>query len=228
MLIRTDVINFYLSKKIKPISYLEIGVQDPDANFNHINANLKDGVDPFPLLPCKFIMTSDEFFEQNKTKYDIIFVDGDHTFEQVYKDVINSINILKKDGIIIIHDCNPKTEWYQRKRDDIHKLDGPWSGTVWKAFVKLRTENENIEMFTIDVDCGIGIVIPGRKQKLFSCKENIYEYEVFSKYRKEALNLISENEWLIKCTRNNFVPTVDKGFVKYKCDTLPGLKSRSF
>lgn len=194
---------------------MEIGIQNPDANFNHINADLKDGVDPFPLVPCKFIMTSDQFFEQNKTKYDVIFIDGDHTFEQVYKDVNNSIKFLKEGGIIIMHDCNPPTEWHQRKRDDIHKLDGPWNGTVWKAFVKLRMENENLEMFTIDTDCGVGIVIPQRKQKLFACKENIYEYSVFNKYRKEALNLISENDWLKKY--NNPIHLVEKEIIRYNC-----------
>lgn len=216
MLSRTDIINFYLSQKTKPVSYLEIGVQNPDSNFNHISADLKDGVDPFPLAPCKFVMTSDQFFEQNKTKYDVIFIDGDHTFEQVYKDDLNSIRFLKENGVIVMHDCSPLTEWHQRERDNVHKLDGPWNGTVWKAFIKLRMENENLEMFTIDADFGVGIIIPQRRQKLFVCKENIYEYRVFDKYRKEALNLISENEWLKKYN-NSSVALIGNELIRCKC-----------
>ncbi len=216
MLSRTKIINFYLSKRIKPVSYLEIGVQNPDANFNHINADLKDGVDPFPILPYKFAMTSDQFFEQNKTKYDVIFIDGDHRFEQAHKDARNSINSLKENGIIVMHDCNPPTEWHQREREDIYKLDGPWNGTVWKAFIKLRMENENLEMFTIDADCGVGIIVPQRRQKLFVCKENIYEYRVFDKYRKEALNLISVNDWLKKCN-NSSIAFIGNEIIRYKC-----------
>ena len=71
---RTDIINYYLSTKKEPTFYLEIGVQNPDANFNKIKATNKYGVDPTPFGPCKYIMTSDKFFAMNSIKYDAIFV----------------------------------------------------------------------------------------------------------------------------------------------------------
>ena len=58
-------------------------------------------------------MTSDEFFEQNKEKFDIVFIDGLHHSEQVYKDILNSLNILNEDGTIICHDMNPTEEFRQ-------------------------------------------------------------------------------------------------------------------
>ena len=39
-----------------------------------------------------------------KKKYDFIFVDADHKFPNVNKDIINSINILNKNGIMLVDD----------------------------------------------------------------------------------------------------------------------------
>lgn len=55
-------------------------------------------------------MTTDEFFKQNKRNFDIIFIDANHEFEQVKKDFNNSLKILNKYGIIILHDTDPIIE----------------------------------------------------------------------------------------------------------------------
>ena len=52
----------------------------------------------------KFKMTSDEFFKINSDKFDLIFVDGDHSAKQVFKDINNSCNILNKGGYLILDD----------------------------------------------------------------------------------------------------------------------------
>jgi len=120
-----------------------------------------------------------------------MFIDVDHHFEQVYRDIINSLVYLKENGIIVMHDCNPPEEIYQR---EIRETPC-WTGTVWKAFVKMRQETEDIEMFVIDTDWGIGILNPSGKQELFECSENIYDYDVFAKYRKQALKLMNKEKW---------------------------------
>ena len=43
-------------------------------------------------------MTSDDFFLSNKDKFDVIFIDGLHIYEQVRKDVVNSINAINDGG----------------------------------------------------------------------------------------------------------------------------------
>ena len=48
----------------------------------------------------KYKMTSNEFFEKNSKYFDLIFVDGDHSSNQV----INSWNILKSGGYLILDD----------------------------------------------------------------------------------------------------------------------------
>ena len=52
----------------------------------------------------KFKMTSNEFFMTNSKKYDLIFVDGDHSSNQVKIDIDNSWKILNKGGYLILDD----------------------------------------------------------------------------------------------------------------------------
>jgi len=66
---RTEIINHYLSKYSHPTSYLEIGINNPNSNFNSICADHKDGVDPINIShECNYHMTSDEVFAQDTTK----------------------------------------------------------------------------------------------------------------------------------------------------------------
>ena len=153
---RTDIIN-YLNKKYSYKTYLEIGVHNPKENFNKIKIKHKDGVDPKwkrnPKRGNKYEMKSDQFFKEIKEnkKYDLIFIDGLHTYEQTKKDIKNSLKHLSEEGTIIIHDCNPKTEWHQRGIEDFH--DGEeWNGTTWKAFIELRCTSPYLSMYTIDAE----------------------------------------------------------------------------
>ncbi|WP_435148301.1 class I SAM-dependent methyltransferase [Candidatus Pelagibacter bacterium nBUS_32] len=52
-----------------------------------------------------FNSSSDDFFKKNiKIEFDIIYVDGSHYGPEVYRDLVNSDNLLKKNGILIIDD----------------------------------------------------------------------------------------------------------------------------
>ena len=52
----------------------------------------------------KHKMTSNEFFKKNYKYYDLIFVDGDHSSDQVKIDLINSWNVLKNGGFLVLDD----------------------------------------------------------------------------------------------------------------------------
>ena len=56
-------------------------------------------------------MNSDEAFKKNKIKFDFIYIDGNHLYEFVLKDILNSINCLNKNGIIVCDDFNSKGWW---------------------------------------------------------------------------------------------------------------------
>ncbi len=74
----------------------------------------KTGVDPSPRRVLAewemHQMTSDAFFATNTSKFDLIFIDGLHTSDQVIKDIFNALAALAKNGVIAVHDCNPMTE----------------------------------------------------------------------------------------------------------------------
>jgi len=187
---RTQIIN-HLIKKIKANSYLEIGVREPSGNFANIDCSNKIAIDPFPLSPDILSLTSDEFFEQNKSTFDVIFIDGLHHSDQVEKDIINSLKVLNKNGYIVCHDMNPTTELMQRVPI---QTNTEWTGDCWRAWIKIRSNNSNLNMEVVNTDFGVGIITVG-SQKLLKLDNPNPTYDEFSFNKKEWLNLISINEF---------------------------------
>jgi hypothetical protein len=185
---RTEIIN-YLIKKINAKSYLEIGVREPEGNYNFIICENKTAVDPVPLSPGIIALTSDNFFAQNKDTFDIIFIDGLHEADQVERDIINSLAVLNPGGYILCHDMNPTDELMQRVPAE---TTGAWTGDCWKAWVKLRSERKDLAMFVLDTDYGVGIIQKG-KQKLILLNGLELTYSNLVANRKEWLNLINSN-----------------------------------
>ena len=190
---RYDIIN-QLIQKNKYKRYLEIGTQS-DKCLYLVNCEYKVGVDPDPVVHFDnnsnefYKMTSDEFFKQNKSKFDVIFVDGLHTESQVKRDIQNSLQCLSAGGSIVVHDCNPQEEINQQVPMP-HVAS--WNGTVWRAWIWFR-HIATLEMVVIDADEGCGVIQRGWQTTLNE-KYNI-TFEEFSKDRKYLLNLISEEEW---------------------------------
>lgn len=205
---RTEIINFLLTKT-RDRKYLEIGTRNPEDNFFKIDAVFKKSVDPcleFHTEQIDFKVTSDQFFEQyesNQTlkdiKWDVIFIDGLHLAEQVYKDIINSFNILSDDGFIVLHDCNPPSEYHARENmiDMSTVATGYWNGTVWKAFIKARSL-KGVYSACVDTDWGVGILCLTQKKHFSHLKENdfkneFFEFRTFQRDREKVLNLITFN-----------------------------------
>lgn len=188
-------------------NYLEIGVREPDANYNHINAHSKHSVDPgieFKENPVDFKLTSDSFFEKlerkeilvDENKFDVIFIDGLHLADQVDKDTKNALNFIKDDGFIVLHDCNPPTQWHAREEYgfQLTPAKGYWNGTTWKAFLKWRF-NAIVNSCCVDTDWGVGIL--SKKHAIGNCineSNPFFEFEELERNRKESLNLISFSE----------------------------------
>jgi hypothetical protein len=200
---RTEIINFLLSLNKEDTNYLEIGVRNPEHNYKHIEAHTKYSVDPgveFKENPVDFKMTSDEFFQKlsaneilsNDIKFDVIFIDGLHLAMQVDRDITNAVNYIKNDGFIVLHDCNPPTEWNAREtyKYKHSPAKGGWNGTTWKAFLKWRF-NPSINSCCIDSDWGVGILT-----KNYQIGRNIestnpfFEFGLLEDNRSEYLNLI--------------------------------------
>lgn len=60
--------------------------------------------------------TSDNFFLANTAKYDFIYIDGDHSRDQVTKDANNALHSCQIGGIIAFDDYDWKLEWPSEDR----------------------------------------------------------------------------------------------------------------
>ena len=189
---RSDIINRLIAR-FGYRSYLEIGVHDRSLSFNRINCEDITGVDPDPRAKADFVMPSDEFFAMNTRRFDIVFVDGLHHSEQVYRDVVNALQVLNDNGTIVCHDLNPADEEEQLRTS---VADGPWTGDCWKAWVQLRTERDDLEMFVVDADFGCGVIRRGSQPKLRV--EGEIEWRNFRRHKRAWLNLITVDEFKAK------------------------------
>lgn len=159
-----------LIEKYNLRSYLEIGVQNPENNFEKIICEQKVGVDPSPTHYVNGIniMTSDEFFHllvNPKTEIingkpytsewlyhpDICFIDGNHTKEQVKKDFENCLACLSDNGFIVIHDVLPTEEITTCVPRGSQKI---WHGDVYKfAMHVYKCTGIGMKTFNIDNGC---------------------------------------------------------------------------
>lgn len=184
-----EIIN-YLIKQNSYKKYLEIGTRQKSGNFNKISCDYKLSVDPDPKSDADFKGTSDDFFQQNKEKFDLVFIDGLHLYEQVFKDILNTLMSLEIGGTIVCHDMLPSNE-----KEQLREIQITWTGDCWKAWVKCRSLFENLEMYIIDTEHGLGIIKRG-KQDLIKNPE-ILDWNWF-KQNKNLMNIISIEDFLNK------------------------------
>jgi len=185
---RLDMINYFI-KKNDYKSYLEIGC-DKNQIFSQITLNKKIGVDPYSGGNVR--KTSDDFFKENVEKFDLIFIDGLHVYEQVKKDIINSINFLNKEGVILVHDCLPDTIGKQA----VPRYKMQWNGDVWKAIVDFR-QRDDLEIHTCFVDQGIGIIKKQINSSILKINKKTQDLKFSDFYHnhKEYLRIINLDEF---------------------------------
>jgi hypothetical protein len=118
---RAVVIQSILSLFDAP-SYLEVGVSK-GATFHRVKADRKVAVDPsfgFDVDAARrdhpeavyHEVPSDRYFGElidPDERFDVIFVDGMHTFEQTLRDLVNALLFCRPDGVIVVDDVHPST-----------------------------------------------------------------------------------------------------------------------
>ena len=162
--------------------YLEIGVSR-GLTFQQIRCRTKVAVDPHfrfrvpvtarlrhKLAPTStgdhyFEIPSDEFFASHAAAlgpFDAVLVDGLHTADQAFRDVVNAAANLSPAGVIVMHDCNPLSAPAAAGTLDeataMPGYTGEWNGDVFKAVVQVRATEPALEAFVLDCDQGLGIV----------------------------------------------------------------------
>ncbi len=185
---RWDLIDYLIKKNVYS-NYLEIGC-DKDQLFSKVNIKNKIGVDPSNGGNVR--KTSNEFFFDNKKFFDIVFIDGLHEYEQVKKDIINSLKFLNQNGVVLVHDCMPDSLGKQA----VPRYKMQWNGDVWKAIVDLR-QDKNLEIFTCSIDQGIGIIKKKKNTSILNLNKPIKKLkfkDYFYNY-KEYMRVISITEF---------------------------------
>lgn len=149
----------HLSKWIKPINYLEIGVRHGSVynlvkNYCEkcylVDINFLD-LD-YTLNTIKFEMTSDEFFQvvNPNVKFDMVFIDGDHSKEQVLKDFINVSEMVIEDGFVLLHDTYPCDENMELPNH---------SHNAWEAALHIKQNfKDQWEILTLPFNPGLTIM----------------------------------------------------------------------
>jgi hypothetical protein len=146
---RIALINLLVSN-FQNCDYLEIGCNTNNL-FDSVPVKNKIGVDPFAGGNIR--KTSDDFFSENAAKFDVIFIDGLHTYEQVRLDVINAIKTLKPGGWIALHDLLPR-DWIEQHVPVISSSN--WTGDVWKVAFELSKTN-GVDFKILKIDNGVGV-----------------------------------------------------------------------
>lgn len=155
--------------------------------------------------PCFFEMTSDDFFCRmpdlfSEHKIDVALVDGEHTYEQAYRDVENCLRFLAPAGVILMHDCRPATAAQAVRAKSLQEAacinqadldwEGWWCGDVWKAVVRLRTRRD-LKVFVLDCDMGLGIVTPGKPDSVLSFSPDEIARMSYSNLEKDCTALLN-------------------------------------
>ena len=186
---RLDLIK-HVIKKNDYKNYLEIGCHNNEV-FDKIEIE-KIGVDP--ISGGNYRGTSDKFFKKNLKKFDCIFIDGLHEYSQVRKDILNSIEILNKDGIIILHDCLPPSISHQR----VPRTRYTWNGDVWKAIVEARTW-EHVDTYTVLSDQGLGLIKKEKNSNVLNIGNQSFKklkYKFFYENYSKIMRTISYDKIL--------------------------------
>lgn len=149
---------------------------------------------PFKFRHIKFFeMTSDEFFKNSSEDFDLIYIDGLHTFEQSFNDLINSMGRLRSGGPSLIYlddvlpndefSCleNPYDTFEGRKKLHGHLNDLSWMGSVYKiipllaecdlSYSTLNLDGKYVTRIKFDQSSNSNIV--DLKRKLLAAKESM-------------------------------------------------------
>ncbi len=205
-----------LMKKKRLNNYLEIGVfngrvffrikstfkiaVDPAFAFDAFRKIGKTVVNPYNVFNRFIEKKGDDFFDQDapqlfaKKSCEMALIDGMHEYDFALRDVENTLKYLSNDGVIVMHDCNPVTKeeactFQEWKAKD---FKGQWNGDVWKTIMHLRTFRDDINVFVLDCDQGLGIITKGKPESQLTFSQddiNRFTYEDFERNRSSWINI---------------------------------------
>jgi hypothetical protein len=196
-------------------SYLEIGVFD-GATFFDVDIKHKVAVDPNFLFDfaskenrtTKFYpVTSDVYFQScARGQFDIIYLDGLHTFEQTLRDFMNSLHYAHQKTVWLIDDTVPNDNFSaladQERCYRLRRMQGnpdwAWMGDVFKVVYFMRNA---MRFYSVRTFTGHGQTVAWRDMTAFN--ETIalpldrvgqMTYEDFCETYREAMNVTDDDK----------------------------------
>lgn len=140
----TELIHKYL-QPIKQVACdpWDSDYEDLEYKFKNQYENFKHNTKRLNITEMR--MTSDKMFsELDNVKFDFIYIDGDHSYEQVQQDLNNSFKVLKVGGVILVDDYawvkdtvrRAVNDFYNANLDNALRLCLDWDYQF--AFVKTK------------------------------------------------------------------------------------------
>jgi len=142
-----------LVKSTSCISYLELGLYVGETFeqvyphvINCVGVDIKDLRDK--QVGTFYQMTTDEFFSRNSMTFDIIFIDADHRYESVRRDLDNTIKILNRNGTIVLHDTDPTDRVYLQDGycSDCYRINDYLKSRTDTMFITLPIGTEGLTL----------------------------------------------------------------------------------
>jgi hypothetical protein len=161
------LLSIAIAQMINAQTYIELGIQSGrtinemskyvnnciGVDINDCSIHLTDNITFYNMSTDKFISIWDK-----SKKVDMVFIDADHSHESSYRDFINYKDIVRNDGIILLHDIYPCNEEYT-KPNRCHD--------TWKTAIKIKQDHfHECEIVTIPDGCGLSIVRMNRGKHL--------------------------------------------------------------
>lgn len=165
--------------------YLEVGVAQ-GRTFHVLTAARKVAVDPQFKFDLEEAQTghpgasyhqvpSDDYFGRvvdTGDRFDVIYLDGLHTYEQTLRDFCNAIRYLAPNGVIVVDDVVPSSYFaslrelaqfraVRRGRKDISEA---WMGDVYRLVFFIETFLQQFTYRTISDNLGQLVVWPERRR----------------------------------------------------------------
>jgi hypothetical protein len=140
-------------------------------------------------------------------RFDLVFVDPWHTYASSQRDLIFGLQLVNRDGIVMVHDCNPPN----LDCADPEYHPGEWCGVTFAAFLDLVLFADDLHYATVDCDYGCGII--SRQPQLASLLRTgpnseltsrwrvldlKNKYSFFDEHRSELLRLTSTEEFCLR------------------------------
>lgn len=183
MLPRFEVVGRLLGLYARP-DYLEVGVHYGET-FHKLQAGRKVAVDPHFMFDTQahaaegavefHEVPSDAYFAGlagRAGSFDVIYLDGLHTFEQTLRDLMNALAVLKPGGVVVIDDVLPDS--YDSSLPDLQQVallrntapglgaswpnNGSWMGDVFKLVFFIETFMPHLSYATVAENHGQTVV----------------------------------------------------------------------